>query len=221
MSEIYTYRTLEALAEGRYAEKGSKFLASVIPVQVMEEVQDALDTLRVLHPKARHVCYAWRMLEGGQLVEYSTDAGEPGGSAGLPVLNALRSAELINVVAIVVRYYGGTKLGIPGLIHAYRTAAEEALTQAKIISRTRTVRYRLSMPMALQPLFLDACKRMDVPTSGLHYTERFEVTISCPMPEHEEQLQRLLRLVSQRDFASLEEYLTHLGIAMNLNTDTS
>ncbi|MDX1479689.1 MAG: YigZ family protein [Saprospiraceae bacterium] len=216
MSEIYTYLTLAAPSEGRYTEKGSKFLTSVYPVSSPEDLAEALQTVRAAHPKARHVCYAWRLLEDGRLVEYSTDAGEPGGSAGLPILNALKSAELIQVVAIVVRYYGGTKLGIPGLIQAYRTSTEDAIAHARPVTRTRRVRYRLSMPLALQPHFLEACKRLEIPVSDLAYDARFHVNIDCAMPGHEALLLNLLRMVSQRDLGAREAYLAYLGMEVSL-----
>ena len=112
--------------------KQSKFLAFVLP---MENLGKRLDALKVLHPKARHYVVAWRKInEYEQVVEYSTDDGEPKGTAGRPVLNVLRGEDLINSAVIIVRYFGGTKLGTGGMVRAYSDAAKQVLQEAKLMS---------------------------------------------------------------------------------------
>ncbi len=131
------YKTIKDTSEGLYKEKGSKFIALAIPVATEEEAKkELLKTKKAFHD-ARHHCYAFRI---GPENEYfrSSDDGEPSGTAGKPILNQILSAELFNIIVIVVRYFGGTKLGVPGLIRAYKTATREALDHAEIITKTIT-----------------------------------------------------------------------------------
>lgn len=118
--------TVKSSSEGIYKEKGSKFLSFLRPVSSEENARDILNEIASLHHKSRHVCHALRIGDGGEL-ERANDAGEPKGSAGAPILNQLHSAQLTNVILIVVRYFGGTKLGLGGLNKAYKLAAMDAI----------------------------------------------------------------------------------------------
>lgn len=142
MEPVTSIKTISRASEGSYREKGSKFLAFARPVSDEEEVRALLEELKVDHARARHHCYAYRM-GASEITEFTQDAGEPSGSAGLPILNAIRSADITNIVIVVVRYFGGTKLGIPGLIHAYRTAAEDALAHNRIVTEICTREYEV------------------------------------------------------------------------------
>lgn len=124
-----TYLRIHTGAEGEYREKGSKFIGCSFPVFSEDEVRAHLDELRKQHHQARHVAYAYR-LNPVSGIERANDDGEPSHTAGTPILHAIQSAELFETAVFVVRYYGGTKLGKPGLIKAYRTAAEESLAQS-------------------------------------------------------------------------------------------
>lgn len=124
-----TYLRIYTGAEGEYREKGSKFIGCSFPVFSEDEVRAHLDELRKQHHQARHVAYAYR-LNPVSGIERANDDGEPSHTAGTPILHAIQSAELFETAVFVVRYYGGTKLGKPGLIKAYRTAAEESLAQS-------------------------------------------------------------------------------------------
>lgn len=128
-----TYRTLAAPSEGTFSDRGSKFLGYAYPVSSVEEIREILADLKKAHPSARHVCYAFRI---NPLNEYArdNDDGEPSSSAGKPIAGQIKSANLMNVLVAVVRYFGGTLLGVPGLINAYKTAAKEALDNARIIN---------------------------------------------------------------------------------------
>jgi uncharacterized YigZ family protein len=147
-----------------------------------------LASVKSIHPKARHHCYAYRILEHDEITEYGSDAGEPSGSAGAPILGELRRRELLNVCAIVVRYFGGTKLGIPGLIHAYRESTSRALDLATKLEQHRTVAYRIAIPIALQPMCYDTCKQMDLEISDPVYTDQFSATIAVPLKGIDERL---------------------------------
>ncbi len=111
-------------------EKASKFFAYAYPVQNLAEINQRLDELKTEHPKARHHCYAYRIGVGERMIARTNDAGEPANSAGMPILNQVRSAGLTNILIVVVRYFGGTKLGLPGLIAAYKTAAADVIKNA-------------------------------------------------------------------------------------------
>ncbi len=124
-----SYLTLGAIGEGRYSSKGSKFLAYAYRIDEEAALGAHLQALRELHHKARHWCYGYR-IGLGQDRWRANDDGEPAGSAGRPILGQIDSAGLTNVLVVVVRYFGGTKLGVPGLIEAYRTAAADALARA-------------------------------------------------------------------------------------------
>ncbi|WP_299825032.1 YigZ family protein [uncultured Pontibacter sp.] len=133
-----TYKTIEAPSEGLYKEKGSKFIALAYPVYTEDEVKDILAEVKKKYYDARHHCYAYTL--GADKSRYrANDDGEPNHSAGDPILGQIRSADLSNVLVIVVRYFGGTKLGVSGLITAYKTATADALAVATIIEKHETV----------------------------------------------------------------------------------
>lgn len=115
-------------------EKGSKFIGFAFPVADEDEVRIALEKIRELHPKATHHCYAYRIGVEGQLYR-ANDDGEPSGSAGLPIYNQLLAHEITNVLVISVRYYGGTKLGVSGLVRTYKESAKETIEAAEIVTR--------------------------------------------------------------------------------------
>ncbi len=126
------YKTLKLLSEGEYREKGSKFIAYAVTCTSEEEAKGYLNEWRKAHHQARHVCYAYRF--GYEMKVFrANDDGEPSNSAGAPILGQIQSFELTDVLIGVVRYFGGTKLGVGGLINAYRTAAKEALESGEII----------------------------------------------------------------------------------------
>ncbi|HEY8784252.1 MAG TPA: YigZ family protein [Mucilaginibacter sp.] len=130
-----SYRTIEKPAEGVFRDRGSKFIAFAYPINSESELKNILSQLKSEHPKANHHCWAIRLGLDRSVFRINDD-GEPSGTAGRPILNTLLSHNLTNVAVIVVRYFGGTLLGVPGLINAYKTATEEALKQAKIIEKT-------------------------------------------------------------------------------------
>ncbi|TPE44616.1 IMPACT family protein [Pontibacter mangrovi] len=132
-----TYRTIEAPAEGLYKEKGSKFIALAYPVYSEEEVKEVLAELRKKYYDARHHCYAY-ILGADQSRYRANDDGEPNHSAGDPILGQIRSAGLSNVLVVVVRYFGGTKLGVSGLINAYKVSTAEALAAAVVVEKHET-----------------------------------------------------------------------------------
>lgn len=129
-----TYLTIEDCSEGLYKDKGSKFIALVYPVGEEEEIKSIISKLRKDHHSARHHCYAWRL--GAEMNSYRiNDDGEPSGTAGKPIFGQIQSNNLTNILIVVIRYFGGTLLGVSGLINAYKKAAADAINNAEIISK--------------------------------------------------------------------------------------
>ena len=130
-----TYKTIAAPSTGLFKDKGSKFLAFAYPIASDDNVKALVLKLRSEHTKARHFCWALRLSPDRSLFRIQDD-GEPSGTAGRPILNAMLSADVTNLLIVVVRYFGGTLLGVPGLINAYKIAAVESIKEASIIEKT-------------------------------------------------------------------------------------
>src|SRR5574344_219002 len=130
-----TYKTISGTAESIYTEKRSKFIATVIPVSTVDEVHNFVKQFQSKYYDARHVCYAYML--GAERKDYrANDNGEPSGTAGKPILGQINSKGLTNILIVVVRYFGGIKLGTSGLIVAYRTAAAQAIEAGTIVEKT-------------------------------------------------------------------------------------
>ena len=130
-----TFRTIKNISKSIYTEKRSKFLAFAIPVESVEEVKAIVSEYQKEYYDARHVCYAYML--GSERLEFrANDNGEPSGTAGKPILGQINSNELTNILVIVVRYFGGIKLGTSGLIVAYRQAAADAIAEAEVVEKT-------------------------------------------------------------------------------------
>lgn len=139
------FTSLKQSTSGIYKERGSKFIANIIPIQSDQEIPKLLSDIKKEHSGARHFCYAYVL--GINREEFRVnDDGEPGGTAGLPILNQLLSQELTNVLAVVIRYFGGTKLGASGLKNAYKLATKNALKDAQKINGYLTKVFKISFP---------------------------------------------------------------------------
>lgn len=130
-----TYKTISQPAEGIFRDKGSKFLAYAYPISNEGQIKPIIAQLKSLHPSANHHCWAAR-LGSDQSGHRFNDDGEPAGSAGRPILNIILSKGLNNILVVVVRYFGGTLLGIPGLINAYKASTEAAIAAAEVVQKT-------------------------------------------------------------------------------------
>ncbi|WP_181956108.1 IMPACT family protein [Dyadobacter psychrotolerans] len=163
-----TYRTISGNAEGFFKDKGSKFLSYAFPVRNENEAKLNLAELRELHPKAVHHCYAYRL--GLDRMSYRmSDDGEPSGTAGRPILNTLYSKDVTNILVVVVRYFGGTLLGVPGLINAYKTATELALEEAEIITSHLFQNYKLIFSYIQMNDVMRIVKEMELPVTEQHF----------------------------------------------------
>ncbi|AXE19741.1 YigZ family protein [Runella rosea] len=156
-----SYKTIVTPIEGFFRDRGSKFLAFGYPIQNEEDVKQYLTALREIHPKANHHCYAYRL--GLDRMHFrANDDGEPSGSAGKPILNTLYAHDITNLLVVVVRYFGGTLLGVPGLINAYKVATEEALSQAQIVTKHVRDVYTLTYPYEQMNEVMKVIKAFDL-----------------------------------------------------------
>ena len=164
-----TYKTIESPTTGEYKEKGSKFIAYAYFVQTEADIKGYLDELKKEHFKARHHCYAWRLGLGKDSYR-ANDDGEPSGTAGRPILGQIDSFGLTNLLIVVVRYFGGTKLGTSGLITAYKTAAMDALQQATITERIVETVLTLKAPYILLNELMQYLKSQEITILNTEYT---------------------------------------------------
>jgi uncharacterized YigZ family protein len=142
------YHTIEKPSVAEFKDRGSKFLAYAFPIQSIDDFKKRLRDLKEEHPKAAHHCFAYRLDVDGNNFR-SSDDGEPSGSAGKPILGQIDSKGLTNVAIVVVRYFGGTLLGVPGLINAYKTSSSLALQLTAIIEKPVLVQYELHFDYTL------------------------------------------------------------------------
>jgi uncharacterized YigZ family protein len=166
-----SFLTLETNSEALFKDKGSKFYAYAYPVRHENEVKVIIDTLKTEHPKARHHCYAYRLgIDANNF--RANDDGEPSGSAGKPILNTLLSHQITNVLVVVVRYFGGTLLGVPGLINAYKTATDEALKTATLREEICTKKYIIWYDFEETNPVMMLLKKFDLTIEEQRYEQR-------------------------------------------------
>ncbi len=162
-----SYRTIAAPVKARLTRKKSRFIALLYPVSSEREVTEILEKLRREYHDASHRCSAYRLISGG--IARADDAGEPAGSAGPPILQALDGAGLYDVLAVVVRYFGGVKLGIGGLIRAYGDAARAAIAVAEIVTRVPQVRIEVTFPPEISSPVMGLVHRFGAKVEGIDY----------------------------------------------------
>ncbi len=140
-----TYKTITSSSKGIYKEKGSRFISFAVPVSSQEEIKPIIDKIKKEHHEARHHCYAY-MIGHERIIWRVNDDGEPSGTAGRPILGQINSFGLTNIIIIVSRYFGGTLLGVSGLINAYRSAAISAIQNAELTERTILEYFEITYP---------------------------------------------------------------------------
>ncbi|MDI6833003.1 MAG: YigZ family protein [Bacteroidales bacterium] len=155
------YKTIKYKSESIYKDRSSKFIGIILPIENIEVVKKHLQEIKKEYYDATHHCYAY-ILGINKEVQFDTDAGEPVGSAGKPILNTLLSYEITNTLAVVIRYYGGTKLGIPGLINAYKTATQLAIENNEIITKYIFDQLLVFIPYDKQQLFYNLQKKYNI-----------------------------------------------------------
>lgn len=184
MEILDTYKTLKEQAEGMYKEKGSKFIGYAVPCYSEEDAKDKLEQWRKAHHQARHLCYAYRFGLNKEIYR-ANDDGEPNNSAGTPILGQIQSFDLTNILVGVVRYFGGTKLGVGGLVNAYKSAAKEALENGIIVERKVFEHYHIEFTYNLMPELMNYLKKMklEFATVEMETTGKIELALNLNTAE--------------------------------------
>ncbi|TVQ08036.1 MAG: hypothetical protein EA364_15945 [Balneolaceae bacterium] len=177
---MFLYHTISTSAGSTFRDRGSKFTGFLFPVSTRGDIDRELKALHGRYPDATHHCYAWRLMEES-LHEYGADAGEPSGTAGAPILNALREASLVNVLLVVVRYYGGTKLGKPGLIHAYSETASACIAAAVTVPVVKAAGFRVLYPYNLKRKIAGLLHKYAIIETGSEFTDQVAADVWCPV----------------------------------------
>jgi len=160
-----TYKSIAAPSEGLFKDNGSRFIALAYPVESEAQVKEIVSGLKKEYHDARHHCYAFRLGHKGDIFRASDD-GEPAGSAGRPILGQIDSLGLSDILVVVVRYFGGIKLGIPGLIRAYKTSTSDALSSAEIVEKIACRNFRLRFGYLSMNEAMKIVKDMSLPVAG-------------------------------------------------------
>ena len=196
MAEIKdTYTSIASPSRGLYKDQGSRFISYAYPVETEAQVKELVDSLKKEYHDARHHCYAYRLgLDGAKF--RMNDDGEPSSTAGRPILSQIDSAGLSDVLVVVVRYFGGIKLGVPGLIKAYKTATQDALSQARKVEKTAAVSYHIEFDYMDMDSVMRALKDMDIPQSGQSFNQLCSMDIRVRLSQEEELKKRLVKYLS-------------------------
>ncbi|PHN02957.1 IMPACT family protein [Flavilitoribacter nigricans] len=205
------YQTIAGPSTGEFRDRGSKFLAYAYPVYDEETINEHLLELKKLHPKARHHCYAWRLGTDG-LQFRANDDGEPSGTAGRPILGQIDSFELTNVFVVVVRYFGGTKLGTSGLINAYKVSTAAALEAAEIEERLLEAVYQVEFEYSLMSDVMNAVKQYEVEIIKQEFTDKGYLQIAIRLSETEEKLMRIRAQIAGAFLEEKEKWETIEGL---------
>jgi uncharacterized YigZ family protein len=173
-----TYKTIEkASEETLFKDRNSKFFGYAFPVKKEEDIKECLEGLKKKHHAARHFCYAWQL--GIEQIRFrANDDGEPSNSAGMPMYGQIQSFEVTNILIVSVRYFGGTKLGVGGLINAYKNSAQLALEASVIVEKTIDLQYQLFFQYDMMNKVMRIVKDYQVKIIGQKLEENCEYTIS-------------------------------------------
>jgi uncharacterized YigZ family protein len=193
MGESFTYKTIESSSSAEFKDRGSKFLAFAYPIKDTTDVKQRIQALKKEHPKAVHHCFAYRLGTTGNVFRVNDD-GEPSGSAGRPILGQIDSLGVTNVLVVIVRYFGGTLLGVPGLINAYKTATSDALRQVKIIEKNIEKMVDISFDYPLMGEVLYILKQADATIYSQELQLFCNVKAGIPLKHADSYLARLSEL---------------------------
>jgi uncharacterized YigZ family protein len=195
-----SYKSIASRADGLFKDNGSRFIAQAYPVESEEEVREIVAALRKEYHDARHHCYAYRLGYLGDRFR-ANDDGEPSGSAGRPILGQIDAAGLSDVLVVVIRYFGGIKLGIPGLIRAYKTSTADALSQARVVEKVAGKTFRLRFGyLAMNPV-MKVLKDMDLAAKDQDFGLDCALTVRVRLSLEADFRERILQV----DTCKLEE----------------
>ncbi len=197
-SKLSQYLSIAAPAEALFKDKGSKFFAFVFPFEDEKELKKILENLRKEHHNARHFCFAYR-IHPKEIKERANDDGEPAHTAGTPILGQLQSKQLVDVLLVVVRYFGGTKLGVPGLINAYKTASKLALENAVLVEKEIEEEVKIAFDYAEMNSVMRILKKQDPRILSQNMLARAEMTLKI-REDKVELLKAQLKLVKSLIF---------------------
>jgi uncharacterized YigZ family protein len=183
--ETDSYRTVASPGKSLYKVKGSKHFGYVFPVMSEDDIKDRLEEVKTEHHSARHHCYAWALNIEREPYR-ANDDGEPSGSAGKPIYGQILSFDITNVLIVVVRYFGGTKLGVGGLIDAYRTAAKLAIENTRIVEKKICDYYRIEFPYSRMSKVMGVLKSMDLPQTDQNFDLSCSLKTFLPVLEAEQ-----------------------------------
>lgn len=189
-----SYKTIQNTSEGIYKEKGSKFITYAFPVTCEEQIKEEIDKLRKKYYDARHHCYAY-MLGADKKNFRANDDGEPSSTAGKPILGQILSSDLTNILIVVVRYFGGTKLGVSGLIHAYKAAAIDAISNAEIIEKTVNDIYDIHFDY----LVMNDVMRIIKEEQPLQIDQDFNLTCRITLSIRQSEVEKIIERFSKID----------------------
>ena len=183
MTDIY--KTIKEAGEGLYKEKGSKFIAFAFPVRFEKEIKEHLAQLHKDYHNARHICYAYKLGYDSNSPFRMNDDGEPSGTAGKPIYGQILSHEITDVLIVVVRYFGGTKLGVSGLVNAYKSAALEAISATDIIENIRTTSFSVNYNFSMMNDAMRLVKDHQLEILEQSYDEACHLTVAVRLSEYE------------------------------------
>lgn len=197
-----TYRTVNDVAEGQFTEKKSKFIAYAIPIKTVDDVKLELEKYKKKYYDARHICWAY-MLGHERLNFRSNDDGEPSGTAGKPILGQINSNMLTDILVLVIRYFGGIKLGTGGLIVAYKEAASEAITNADIIEKTVDLDIEFMFEYPFMNDVMKVVKDLEPEILSQHYDMDCQMSLRIRQSLYDQLISRLEKIDSLH-FKSME-----------------
>ena len=185
-----TFNSIAETSEGLFKDNGSRFLAFAYPVETETQIKEIVSSLKKEYHDARHHCYAYRLGYKADVFR-ANDDGEPSGSAGRQILGQIDSRGLSDVLVVVVRYFGGIKLGIPGLIRAYRSSTDDALSQAVIVEKTATVKYALEFGYMSMNAVMKVLKDMKTDARDRQFGTCCSLTVAVRLSAEEDFLSRV------------------------------
>jgi uncharacterized YigZ family protein len=197
------YKTVIGLAESKLEVKKSRFIGLAAAIQSQDAIKDFLRLVQQKYPNASHYCYAYKIEAGSEIRDYATDAGEPTHSAGPPILSAIKTAELSNVICVIVRYYGGINLGVGGLIRAYGGCARSCLASAKIETRILYQMLRLRVFHNQIGPVLNLCRRLRGNILNVEYDEDAIVYLQIRQRELDTLKANLQRMAATIEVSSI------------------
>ena len=190
---IDTYRSIAGPSEGLFKDNGSRFIALAYPVETEDEVRDIVASLKKEYHDARHHCYAYRIGWKGESFR-ANDDGEPSSSAGRPILGQIDSNGLSDILIVVVRYFGGIKLGIPGLIRAYKTSSSDAISNAEIVTKIASSRYSLNFGYMAMNDVMRMVKDLGLEQKGQDFGTECRLDLSVRLSAEKDFLDRVSKI---------------------------